>query len=112
MRRFNALPIGFDFDVIFFLNEDGGIFRWDPPPDELCPVDCLWVELVVLRLATSHFPELIGALPRRPGVAVDCTACAGLGFVDRESPEARGLKDWPCRLCGTLGWYVGEPLCP
>jgi hypothetical protein len=112
VRRWNALPIGFDMGAVFFLTEDGDIFAWDPPPDAPRPVTTLWVQLVLLKRAASDVPELIEALPRRPDDAVDCAACGGRGFVDTRSPEGGGSKDWPCWPCGTMGWHLGDALYP
>jgi hypothetical protein len=110
VRRFNALPIGFDMGMVFFLTDEGGIFGWEPPPDALQPVTFLSQQLVVLRHATGDFPELAGALPRRPDDAVDCAECGGRGFVDTRSLDGRVINDWPCRSCATMGWHLGEAL--
>ncbi|MDI1476860.1 hypothetical protein [Polyangium sp. y55x31] len=112
VRKFNALPIGFDMDTIFFVKPNGEILAWDLPSDEPRPVTSLWLQLVLLRLGAIHFPELIEALPRRPDGAPSCSACGGRGFVDNRSPMGGGSADWPCWPCGTMGWHDGEPLYP
>jgi hypothetical protein len=85
-----------------YLDGDGELWEWHVGDDSFTRIEDGPLKVGTIAVAADHLPELAEWLPRRPREAVECSQCAGGGWL---------LPPWPrvlCPRCVGLGWRLPE----
>jgi hypothetical protein len=95
-RRYNALPLAEGWFSWALLTEQGEVMEAPEGGPAVPAVEPL--RTMFLVAGARRYPELVALLPARPSQSVDCTRCAGTGWMKHGGGKIR------CHECRSLGW--------
>lgn len=105
-RRYNALPLGFDFLAYSFINSDGEVI-WHDFQDDFKKSNDSQSLINALVYGKNRYPELEKFIPKRHESLKICPVCEGTGVWKNSKNIATGEPE-NCVICANLGWVTDE----
>ena len=105
-RKYNALPLGFDFLAYTFITSDGEVI-WHDFQDDFGKSNDSQGLINALVYGKKRYPQLEDFIPIRSDVSKTCPVCEGAGIWKNSKKVVTG-ESGNCVICGTLGWVTDE----
>ena len=105
-RKYNALPLGFDFLAYTFITSDGEVI-WHDFQDDFGKSKDIQGLINALAYGKKRYPQLEKFIPNRFDTAKTCPICKGTGIL-KESRNVVTGEPGKCVICAGLGWITDE----
>ena len=105
-RKYNALPLGFDFMAFTFIASDGEVI-WHDYQDEFGTSNDSQGLINALVYGKKRYPQLENFIPNRSAESKTCPVCEGTGIWKNSKNVVTG-EPGNCLICAALGWVTDE----
>lgn len=105
-RKYNALPLGFDFIAYTFITPNGEVI-WHDFQDDFGKVNDSQHLINALVYGKRRYPQLEKFIPDRSDESKTCPVCKGTGIWKNSKNVVTG-EPGNCIVCATLGWVTDE----